>query len=97
VIKNTDAFSTCDAKSPPRGENAVSCTTPPKSLPHLPVSPLTLSDRLLSLAQDADRAGFAGTAERLLTLAHSVFDETPTTPDWAEAPTQWRGVPAPFR
>ncbi len=44
-----------------------------------PVSPLVLSDRLLALAQDADRAGFTGTAERLLRLAHSVFDETP---DW---------------
>lgn len=45
-----------------------------------PVSPLVLSDRLLALAQDADRAGFTGTAERLLRLAHSVFDETPYRP-----------------
>jgi hypothetical protein len=42
-----------------------------------PVSPLVLSDRLLALAEDADRAGFIGTAQRLLSLAHSVFDETP--------------------
>lgn len=46
-----------------------------------PVSPLVLSDRLLALAQDADRAGFTGTAERLLRLAHSVFDEVPAHPN----------------
>jgi hypothetical protein len=40
-----------------------------------PVSPLVLSDRLIRLAEAADRAGFAGTAEQLITLAHSVFDE----------------------
>jgi hypothetical protein len=41
------------------------------------VSELILSDRLISLAQDADRAGYTDTAERLLTLACSVFDEAP--------------------
>ncbi|HEY1934515.1 MAG TPA: hypothetical protein VGG99_21115 [Acetobacteraceae bacterium] len=41
------------------------------------VSPLVLSDRLISLARDADRAGFIGTAEQLVTLACSVFDEAP--------------------
>ena len=43
----------------------------PKAAP----SPLILSDRLLTLAQDADRAGYAVTAERLLKLAHTVFEE----------------------
>ena len=43
----------------------------------LRVSPLVLADRLLALAQDADRAGFIGTAQHLLSLAHSVFDEKP--------------------
>lgn len=38
-------------------------------------SPMVLSDRLLSLAQDAERAGYRGTAESLLDLAHSVFDD----------------------
>lgn len=38
-------------------------------------SPLILCDRLLALAQDADRAGLAVTAEHLLHLAHAVFDE----------------------
>jgi hypothetical protein len=38
-------------------------------------SPLVLCDRLLTLAQDADRAGFAVTAEHLLHLAHTVFEE----------------------
>jgi hypothetical protein len=40
-------------------------------------SELILSDRLISLAQDADRAGYIDTAEQLLTLACSVFDEAP--------------------
>lgn len=38
-------------------------------------SPLVLCDRLLTLAQDADRAGCVTTAERLLKLAYSVFDD----------------------
>ncbi len=38
-------------------------------------SPLVLCDRLLALAQDADRAGYAVTAEHLLHLAHTVFEE----------------------
>jgi hypothetical protein len=39
------------------------------------VSELILSDRLIALAQDADRAGYTATAERLIDLACSVFDE----------------------
>ena len=42
-----------------------------------PVSPLVLADRLLSLAQDADRAGFARSAERMLRLAYAVWGEKP--------------------
>lgn len=38
-------------------------------------SPLVLSDRLLNLAEDADRAGCPVAAEHLLALAHAVFDE----------------------
>jgi hypothetical protein len=34
-----------------------------------------LCDRLLTLAQEADRAGLVLTAEHLLDLAHTVFDE----------------------
>jgi hypothetical protein len=41
------------------------------------ISPLVLVDRLLSLAQDADRAGFQKPAERLLRLAFSVCGEKP--------------------
>lgn len=41
------------------------------------VSPLILSDRLIALAQDADRAGYTDTAEQLVCLACSVFDEAP--------------------
>ena len=42
-----------------------------------PVSPLVLADRLLSLAQDAERAGFAKPAERMLRLAFAVWNEKP--------------------
>lgn len=45
-----------------------------------PWSELVLSDRLLSLAEDADRAGYRDTAEHLLSLACSVFDEAPAKP-----------------
>ncbi len=45
----------------------------------VPVSPLILADRLISLAQDADRAGYAESATRLLGLAYAVFDEQPRT------------------
>ncbi len=44
-----------------------------------PPSPLMMSDRLISLAQEAGRAGCAATAERLVHLAHSVLDEVPDT------------------
>lgn len=38
-------------------------------------SPLILSDRLLTLAQDADRAGYRIAAEHLLFLAEEVLEE----------------------
>jgi hypothetical protein len=41
------------------------------------ISPLMLADRLLTLAQDADRAGFAKPAERMLRLAYAVWNEKP--------------------
>jgi hypothetical protein len=41
-------------------------------------SKLTLSDHLITLAEEADRAGYTSTARRLVTLACSVFDEAPT-------------------
>ena len=44
------------------------------------VSPLVLSDRLITLAQDADRAGLTNAARRLIHLAHAVFDEVPAGP-----------------
>jgi hypothetical protein len=44
-------------------------------MPRMAPSPLMLCDRLLTLAQDADRAGYAVTAEHLLELAHTVFEE----------------------
>jgi len=37
-------------------------------------SPLVLADRLLTLAQDADRAGYPDNASRLLGLMNDVLD-----------------------
>lgn len=39
------------------------------------VSPLVIADRLITLAKEADRAGYRGTASHLVELAYSVFDE----------------------
>ena len=44
------------------------------------VTPLTLSDRMIALAKDADQAGFSFTAGVLVSLACAVFDETPKWP-----------------
>lgn len=41
------------------------------------ISPLTLSDRLITLAKEAETAGYAVTAEQLLKLAIMIFDEAP--------------------
>lgn len=38
-------------------------------------SPLMLADRLISLAQEADRAGLHDSASRLLGLVYSVLDD----------------------
>jgi hypothetical protein len=40
-----------------------------------PPSPLVLCDRLISLAQDADRAGLTGTAAHLVDLIDEIFAE----------------------
>lgn len=44
-----------------------------------PVTELVLSDRLIALAQDAERAGFRGAAGSLVQLACAVFDEAGET------------------
>jgi hypothetical protein len=44
-----------------------------------PVTEMVLSDRLIALAQDADRAGFRGAAGSLVRLACAVFDEVGAT------------------
>jgi hypothetical protein len=41
------------------------------------VSPLMLADRLLSLAQEAERSGLHRPAQRLLRLAYAVCNEKP--------------------
>jgi hypothetical protein len=51
--------------------------TPICSIDAAQISPLVIADRLLSLAQDADRAGFQKPAERLLRLAFAVWAEKP--------------------
>jgi hypothetical protein len=38
---------------------------------------LILADRLISLAREADRAGYTDSASRLVGMALAVFDETP--------------------
>lgn len=44
------------------------------------VSQLTLADRLITLAKEADTAGYAITAAQLLKLAIAIFDEAPRRP-----------------
>jgi hypothetical protein len=41
------------------------------------ISLMTLSDRLITLAQDAEKAGYPITAEQLVRLAMMIFDEAP--------------------
>lgn len=38
-------------------------------------SPLILADRLISLAQEADRAGYTASASRLIGLVYAVLDD----------------------
>ncbi len=45
--------------------------------PSTQVSPLVLADRLIALAEDADRAGLPKAAGRLLRLAERVCEERP--------------------
>ncbi len=45
----------------------------------LAMSVLALSDRLIALAEDADRAGFHTAAANLIRLACAVFDEVDET------------------
>ena len=53
------------------------------------VSPLVLADRLISLAQDAERAGLRGPAENLVRLAIDMCDEQPPAIELSGA---WPGV-----
>ncbi len=41
-----------------------------------PPSPLMLADRLLTLAQDVERAGYLIAAAHLVTLVYDVLDDT---------------------
>jgi hypothetical protein len=55
-------------------------TTESMTRHHTAASQMTLSDRLITLAQDADSAGYAVTAEQLVQLAITIFDEAPRRP-----------------
>jgi hypothetical protein len=46
-----------------------------QTVPPPPPSKLVLCDRLISLAQDADRAGFTATAAHLVELIDEMFEE----------------------
>lgn len=48
----------------------------PAAPPSQPLSPLLISDRLISLAKQAGEAGYLLTARRLVRLACSVLDES---------------------
>lgn len=50
-----------------------------------PFSPLVLTERLIALAQDADRAGLRRTAGRLVRLAERACTERPQS--YASDPT----------
>jgi hypothetical protein len=54
----------------------------PSLTPARPIetSPLMLSDHLITLAEQADRAGYTTTARRLISLACTVFDEPAARP-----------------
>jgi hypothetical protein len=74
----------------------------PLAIPRLtalpPPSALVLSDRLLCLAEAAESAGCHITAEHLLALAHTVFDDTDDTEQSASVtraatPTHVRQTP----
>jgi len=47
--------------------------------PGTPVTELTLADRLIGLAEDAERAGFLYAAAIMVRLACAVFDEAGET------------------
>lgn len=49
-------------------------------------SPLVLCDRLISLAQAADRAGYVGTAGQLVQLALTMFGDDAIAPAPRERP-----------
>ncbi len=41
------------------------------------LSPMSLSDHLITLAKEAETAGYPVAADRLVRLALTIFDETP--------------------
>ena len=43
------------------------------------ISPLMIADRLITLAQDADRAGYPDTASQIVSLVYTVLDSSPVS------------------
>ena len=62
----------------------------------IPLSPIVLADRIITLAQDADRAGHHNTASDLVKLMYAVFD-TPTPAPGFYHSLQTRHLPHPLR
>ena len=54
----------------------------------IPLSPIVLADRLITLAQDADRAGLHSTASDLVKLMYTVFDAPHPAPGFYAAQTR---------
>jgi hypothetical protein len=59
----------------------MSVTTGSETRRPAPLSPMALSDRLITLAKDADTSGYSLTAEQLVRLALTIFEEAPRRPD----------------
>lgn len=70
ATSRTDHLPTAPLLAPPM-------LAPPVQASVTGISPLMLSDRLLTLAADADRAGLASAATTLIGLAHTVLDQRP--------------------
>lgn len=57
-----------------QSENPMQATIAATPSKPVPVSPLMLADRLLTLAQEADRAGYTGAASHLVNAMYQVLD-----------------------
>lgn len=70
---------------------------PPTFRSAFPLSPLILADRLITLAQDADQAGYPDTANQLVTLVYAVLDGGAAPALWPRPVRQPTGQPGKLR